>query len=680
MGALVATLLTSCRAPPHAPAPDRTAQQQAAVAELARWEAAERASTDWRTAPPAQRALGADPVAALAVGELIVVVARGLEALLVLDASGAERARLAAVRAPRAIAACADGSLVIVGELAPELQRVRIDNGVLREVSRVRLAERFGFRDVACGADARGHRVHWVVDPIAGSVLTLNGAGEVLGELPVGPGALSVRAAGGLVAAASVEAHRVVVAPVDARGIPDAARATVLTNDGPFWSLDARVVDDEVLLAFGLIEDHPLDRTQGSFRFIDSFVRVEAVPIASRWSAHGAAAARRVLQRNTSELDVVMPKAVHLLDDDTLAVVGAGSGRLVELDISGPDAHDVAPRVVRAVPPGSVALALVAANAGAAPAALLANPLLDALVIVGPDEVRVLALPGGPPRRPLSRLGEALVFTTVMAPQQQSADGLSRFTCEACHFEGGGDGRVHSTGRGDVHATARPLFGLGNNVPLFTRALDADLVHMAHNEFRVANASTELDPWFTIDVDDAPWLRSLDVDGVLEPRTLRQALASFFLELRPATNPRVAGRVGGTFTEEERAGAALFAQRCASCHAPRLVGSDASTAVPLASWEALVLSEAGPLVWSRDGYEKTGIEPYVHDSGARPSSLRRVARKHPYFTNGTSLALEDVLARLRFDDVTFMHATSRTDLRGLDVLERRALHAFLLLL
>ena len=71
-----------------------------------------------------------------------------------------------------------------------------------------------------------------------------------------------------------------------------------------------------------------------------------------------------------------------------------------------------------------------------------------------------------------------------------------------------------------------------------------------------------------------------------------------------------------------------------SCHAARLSTDDPSTEVPFARWEALVLA-GGPIVWARPGYEKTGVEPYVHEQGARPSSLRRLYRKRPLFTNGS---------------------------------------------
>src|SRR5262249_9229194 len=53
--------------------------------------------------------------------------------------------------------------------------------------------------------------------------------------------------------------------------------------------------------------------------------------------------------------------------------------------------------------------------------------------------------------------------------------------------------------------------------------------------------------------------------------------------------------------------------------------------------------------------EQTGVVPYVHPDGTRIPSLRRLYRKRPYFTNGSSPDLESVLARARITPAGFMH-------------------------
>jgi hypothetical protein len=278
-----------------------------------------------------------------------------------------------------------------------------------------------------------------------------------------------------------------------------------------------------------------------------------------------------------------------------------------------------------------------------------------------------------------SRLGEALFFTTLMAPWDRSDGRLSRFTCETCHFEGYVDGRTHFTGRGDVHATTKPLLGLFNNRPHFSRALDPDLTTMVDNEFRVAGAKSEHDPWFALSVADFPWVEGL-TDGRrnLDPEALRRALMAFFMDFTHRPNPAVAGR--SRWSDLERAGAAVFRSRCESCHEARLVADDPATRVPFDRWEELVMSREGPIVWAHSAYEQTGVVPYVNEKGARVVSLRRLYKKYPYFTNGSARDLASVLDRARFAPGRFVHDGPLEGAAVLDAQEKTALAAFLDLL
>jgi hypothetical protein len=253
-----------------------------------------------------------------------------------------------------------------------------------------------------------------------------------------------------------------------------------------------------------------------------------------------------------------------------------------------------------------------------------------------------------------ARVGEALLSTTLMAPWNRSDGPLSRFTCETCHFEMYGDGRIHHTGRGDVHATTKPLRGLFNNRPHFSRALDPDLTVVANSEFRVAGAKSDHDSWFTVRVDDFPWLRWLGVtDSSLPPLALRKALMTALMRLGHAPNPAVTP--GGHFTDLERQGAALFRDRCETCHQARLASDEPASRLPFARWESLIMTDADPLVWGEAEYRQTGVVPYVHESGARVPSLRRLYKKFPYFTNGSAKDLAAVLARARFSGDAFWH-------------------------
>jgi hypothetical protein len=154
---------------------------------------------------------------------------------------------------------------------------------------------------------------------------------------------------------------------------------------------------------------------------------------------------------------------------------------------------------------------------------------------------------------------------------------------------------------------------------------------------------------------------------------------SFLMAFNHRPNPAVLGR--SSFSEGERAGAAVFRDRCESCHEARLVGDEPSSRIPFDRWESLVTAPEGAIVWGKAEYQKTGIEPYVHEKGARVPSLRRLYKKRPYFTNGSAKELADVVARARFLPEGFLHAPPAPD-RGtaLDEPSRAALLAFLRLL
>jgi hypothetical protein len=94
-------------------------------------------------------------------------------------------------------------------------------------------------------------------------------------------------------------------------------------------------------------------------------------------------------------------------------------------------------------------------------------------------------------------------------------------------------------------------------------------------------------------------------------------------------------------------------------------------------WEGAVLSREGPIVWASTAYEKTGVEPYVSEQGARVPSLRRLSKKRPYFTNGSAKTVAEVLDRARWDGNSFFHDRAPAGALPLDDDEKTALAAFL---
>ena len=463
---------------------------------------------------------------------------------------------------------------------------------------------------------------------------------------------------------ADVLAHRVQVG------------SAVLDFPGPVWSVALRETGpDRAQVAVGGLEEHDLDRSGGFFGGIDSFLYLYDLV-----TEGGETRLERTHTLDLSELGVITPKAM-VFDDEGLLVTGFGGYRAARFDPDHPTRVETFP-----CPPGITHLYPDSAGGWWADA-----PLIDARLRIRGTTATLDKLYPDPSRGSLSRLGELLFFTELMAPANPTEGLHSRFTCETCHFEGDTDGRIHFTGRGTVHATTRTLRGLFNNKPHFSRALDPDLTAMVNAEFRVANAKSGNDPWFSLQAEDFPGVAEFTgLRGEIDPPTLRRALMTFLMEFTHEPNPevwpwqddRTRGPIRAAFTPEERQGAGTFAARCESCHAARLVTDAPFTRVAEDDWERLVLSEAGPIVWASSPRVRTGVEPYVHPEGARTPSLRRIATvKKLYFTNGSAATLDDVLERFRYDDLgDVWHDNGPANAEPLSEPEREALRAFLRLL
>ncbi len=283
--------------------------------------------------------------------------------------------------------------------------------------------------------------------------------------------------------------------------------------------------------------------------------------------------------------------------------------------------------------------------------------------------------------QPLSpaNLGEILFFTGLMSPNNSSRGELSRFTCEACHFEGQIDGRVHFTGRDAIYASTKPVQGLVNNVPLFSRGGDTSLSSMVMAEFMVANQNRK--GVFTIQKVQYPWMSLVpDWPQTATPMALRRGLLWFFTEFNPEPNPWRAGHPA--LTKSARRGLAVFRERCADCHQP-LSSTRTGKGVDFSRWQHWLTEENRDLIWGAPFFSRTGVKPYVRPAGSRVPSLRRVWMKYPLFTNGSVRTIGGVLKGFRYKDATVWHqydtgaAGSEKGLKALTSQEMADLEALL---
>ncbi|MEO8902674.1 MAG: c-type cytochrome [Polyangiaceae bacterium] len=669
--------LSRARALPHAPSAEPVDAVEAARARLEQFEAQRRNTTDFAHLPPANTSHGADPyaLARLDAGHVVGVL-RGASALVLLDNDLHELQRIAVGGAAISVEVTSAGECWVAAEASPALRQFQFDGRTLKLIGEHEIPSIFGVRALAAGP----HGLLYALDVHDGRLLTIEprkGSLSVLDSRVIGHEPLSLRRVGAFLVVDILLDHAIVVYRLGERGQILDERARI-AHDGPTWGFDAALLNDgQLAIATTGVEDHPLDRSDGAFGYIDSFVFWQLLP--------KVGPPRQLWRVNVSELGVVTPKTAQLRvsgNNAQLFVTGYASDRAAEFDFDPRAAAAPKSRVEASFPGISAALRL---DSGAF---AYADPLLDAWLLRPAPSAPAVGLtlrPVEASQSPLAsteeRLGEALFFTTLMAPANSSEGAHSRFSCETCHFEGYVDGRVHYTGRADVHATTKPLRGLFNNRPHFSRALDPDLSTVSHHEFRVAGKGNGKDPWFELDVNAFPWLESLGVsDKALGPEALRRALMVFLMGFSHTPNPAVTGR--SAFASAEQRGAGLFRDRCSSCHAARLQSDLPESVLPFAAWAKAIFSVEGPIVWASAEYQKTGVTPYVHESGTRTPSLRRLYAKWPRFTNGSADSVRDVLGRVRYDQTRFFHAGAPPDssLRAFGRDEVNDLAAFLDLL
>ena len=482
-----ATDQTRVLATPAHPEGESKQSEESGLAELGAWEEAEREKLDVKALPSFEKISGSNPTALVALSKTqAAVLLRGDSRVLVVDGEGKTVSSATSPPSPVAGVLVGSDKLWVIGEGSPEIWIYKFDGTRLQLKVRLQVPGATSLRALAVESGKRA----FVADDLSGAVLEVRRANHHPAILPHGDGSYSEGAGvreldrchaplalalqAGQLAALCSSSHQ--LRRWDIRSVPPSNRKQALrqmrkqfpwtpvkklpsiTHDGPLWSVafsSSEASQTPVVLLSG-IENRPLDRSdQGSFGFIDSFVFAYRIP--------NGGGPEPLASINVGEHGLITPKWIEGSSTATsseirVASYGGSSElaiRFAQREFSGSPSIESTPIV-----PGTTDHVSLASGA------LYANPLLDGLV-VGNSKRRLVRIAASTPdtRAADSRLGELLFFTELMSPWASSEGRRSRFSCEACHFEGYVDGRIHYTGRRDVIATSRPLRGLFNNRP-----------------------------------------------------------------------------------------------------------------------------------------------------------------------------------------------------------------------
>lgn len=660
---------------------------------LQQYEDEQLSRTDFAALALPSGRLGSDPCRILRFPEnkKYLVLLRNRSVLLALDESYRILQILDTPRSPSGWSLSPDGYLFVSGEEDDEIALFQVTGEGVRRIGEARIPGESAIRDVAY-AD-RIQSLFYVEEfrhRLAQLILDdgWRRGGQIQfrrREIPVGVGPFQVRVRGNSIMVNSLLSHTIHIIPFRDNGDMDTSRTSQITHDGPIWSFDACETPKGTILCLGGVENRPLDRTGGEFGWIDSVLYLYRVP--------PGGPPREIREINLSAYNLVTPKIMTVTRETSggiaIDIPAFGSPLFARFHFAISDSPVLLSLDTWIIPPGTTDFVKKEDRS-----IVSVNPLLDGLYELpfgdSPLANKFVSLDPVIPhqegenssaRTMESRLGEWFFFTTLLTPSNRPDGSLSRFTCEACHFEGYVDGRTHYTGRGHVHATTKPLRGLVNNRPFFSRALDPTFTRMVQNEFRVANQNRLAN--FLIDRKSYRGLENVPgVPELISPLLQRKALMRFLMDFNHRPNPHA--RLDGKLSPAALEGADVFEKRCAACHRPAESTEPSAKIARRRDYESWIVSPARSTVWAAPFYRKTGVTPYVHAEGCRVPGLRRLYKKWPYFTNGSAKTLLELLDRFRYSGSGAWHgdgeefsAEPAPQGTALTESEKRALVAFL---
>jgi len=604
-----------------------------------------------------------------------LVLLRNADKIVLCDSNLQLIATASTPRQPVAFEMMNDDILLVGGELSGTVQRYRIGNGEIERLSSMDLHEVVSVKDMVYVPEVKSL---FVLDDFSRrlvqvKILTNEDRQQVIQidqrSFPIGAGSHRILCVGNHLIINLMLEHTILIIPFKG-DVPDLSQATRITNAGPFWAINVVVADGQLVIAAGGVENRSLSRMKGEFGYLDSYLYLFTLDRDSKgrfnWCPHDRKNAQRYRAVNLSTYGVLTPKAIDLRCRKKsllkLVVTGYGADKAITFTVkSGGIFLD---RIFWVLP--GISDAAVTSNQKGR-FLVFTSPLLDhmAKLDLNTGKMLMVMTPVSPQasKRPIpNHLGEILFFTDLMSSNNSSHGELSRFTCEACHFEGEIDGRTHFTGRENIHTTTKSVHGLANNLPLFSRGGDESLSSMVMAEFLVANQHRR--GVFSVQKNDYHWMSTLDNwPDTLTPLKLREGLLSFFSVLKHKPNPwRIKH---GALTEDAKRGLVVFRERCSDCH-QAIKSTRTEDGIGFEGWQDWLTNENLDLVWGAPFFARTGVTPYVDSAGSRVPSLRRVWMKYPLFTNGSSKTIRDILNDFRYQDSTVWH---RVDISDADTAE-----------
>jgi len=570
---------------------------------------------------------------------------------------------------PDAIAAVpGEGGAVVVCRFDPGLRRIRRDARGDWRVTALAAGSVSGARGLAIAPDGA---VAYVASPATGGVqvVSLAGRGGVVQTVATGgsPRALRVIPGGALPGQAAPLLlvsnfidHTVTVHAVGAGGRLGDARQTIRL-EAPV--LDMAVAGTPAALLLFTHEDRTIDRAHLSVEGLDSGVILLRARDGAAGPFEDAGSGKRTFV-NFSERAVPVIELAGAAGADTLAVVGAGSDNLL-----------IAPR-------GDFKNAAVV-EVGANPSAVAALPggrfvtadrLSDTLSFVADGKLAAMVDVGAPERTTAADRGELLFYSRALVPNNVADGPLSLYTCAACHDDGHVDGRRHPAKRNRFFSMTKTCRGLGTTAPYLSLGEPATIEGFADNIVTTHAQGAERG---AEGFDRYPVMVRVRAgrgweNVTLSPDELRAALAAYMVRIPPEPSPYVApGR--RAFDADQRAGLALFRDRCAGCH--QLVG-DSSKGDRVAPRDLERRLLAGDVALTDARLHAVGT-PNLGEGGNNPPSLRGVWEAAPYFSDGSARTLEDVLRRTDPDAKAVHSAENATRAPAFSEGERAALLAFL---